>query len=124
MDAAVPENCAVAVRRAIAAAAQAYLDGTAGVTETSRKITKLAHKLNSSLSDLLIGFTGVDSETDTLPLGEVRAHWSSEALAREDEARERYEAKIAAEFSAMCHQVVAVFGHAPPNNSLERSRER
>jgi len=32
-------------------------------------------------------FVGVDSETDAFPLGEVRAHWSKEALARADDER-------------------------------------
>ena len=33
---------------------------------------------------MLLTFTGIDSETDTLPIGEVRKVWSREALERID----------------------------------------
>lgn len=118
------QHDAVAIHRRIGDAAQAYLDGTAGATETARIVATLAHKLDASFSQLLTGFVGVDSETDTFPLGSAREHWSVEALAREDADREEYEARISSEFAAMCRQVVAVFNHAPPNRSLERGRER
>jgi hypothetical protein len=33
---------------------------------------------------VLVVFTAIDSETDALPIGEVRQHWSSEALERKE----------------------------------------
>ncbi len=117
-----PEADAIAIRRRIAEAAQGYLDGSKGAVETSRTIASLARQIDSSLDDLLVGFTGIDSETDALPLGEPRALWSESALGREDAERQRYESDVASEFAAMCERVVAVFGHTPSNKSLERGR--
>jgi hypothetical protein len=42
--------------------------------------------------DFLV-FTGIESETDTFPLGDVRSRWSAEALAHSDAGRQATEAR-------------------------------
>lgn len=67
------------------------LSGRVGITEGSRRVVDLRDTLNQESNDLFLPFVGVDSETDHVPLGDVRARWSSNALAREDLERARYE---------------------------------
>jgi len=65
--------------------AQGILDGSIGIVAGARQLTRL--RFNSRAendSDILI-FVGIDSETDHLPLGEVRRLWNAEALKIKDE---------------------------------------
>jgi hypothetical protein len=112
---------AVELRRQVAQAAQDYLDGKVGAVETARLVTSLAHRLDASLSELLIGFAGIDSETDAFPIGKVRKMWNPDALRREDDQRQRYEESVAGAMHEMCKKVVALFGPAPPNSALQRA---
>ena len=111
------------VRQRLVEAAEAYLCGAASLTETSRMIVNLAHELDDAPDDVLDDFRAIDSETHVFPIGRARELWSAGALARSDAEREAYEATVAAEFAPMCRRVAAAFGEAPPNNSLERSRD-
>jgi hypothetical protein len=62
-----------------------------GATEACRKVVALRHVLGEESNELFLPFVGVESETDTFPLGEVRSRWSLSALDREDAERTQYE---------------------------------
>ena len=109
------------VRRQISLAAQAYLDHKVGAVETSRLITSLAHRLDASLSELLVGFTAIDSETDAFPIGKAREMWNADVLHREDNQRRLYEESVVEAMHEMCKKVVDLFGPAPPNSALQRT---
>jgi hypothetical protein len=47
-------------------------------------LSALHHEVDAGVAEVLIVFVGIDCETDTLPIGEVRQHWSPEALERKD----------------------------------------
>ncbi len=64
--------------------AKQFLGGQLGVIAASRKLSPLRHEVEAELAEVLVVFTGIDSETDTLPIGDVREHWSPEALERKD----------------------------------------
>ncbi len=64
--------------------ARQFLGGQLGVIAASRKLSPLRHQVWAELAEVLVVFTGIDSETDTLPIGDVREHWSPEALERKD----------------------------------------
>ena len=64
--------------------AKQFLGGQLGVIAASRKLSPLRHEVEAELAEVLLVFTGIDSETDTLPIGDVRQHWSSDALERKD----------------------------------------
>jgi hypothetical protein len=64
--------------------AKQFLAGQLGVIETARALSPLRHYANSEVSEVLLAFTVIDSETDCLPLGKVRQHWTAEALERKD----------------------------------------
>lgn len=103
----------MALRRQLAAAAKAYLDGRATAVEASQDIFAAAIQLDAATSDLLIGLTQIASQADTFPLGKVRDGWSTAALEREDAARAQFEVHIADEMTSMCRRVVDLFGASP-----------
>jgi hypothetical protein len=64
--------------------ARQLLTGQIGVIAASRQLSPLRHEVETELAEALVVFTGIDSETDTLPIGEVRQHWSAQALELKD----------------------------------------
>jgi hypothetical protein len=64
--------------------AKQFLGGQLGVIAASRELSPLRHEVEADLAEVLLVFTGIDSETDTLPIGNLRQHWSPEALERKD----------------------------------------
>jgi hypothetical protein len=67
-------------------AAQAAVSGTIPLLEACARLARLAHDLVPSWAEDedFVVFGLVASETDHLPLGEVRKQWSTPALARAD----------------------------------------
>ena len=64
-------------------AASAILRGELGVIEGSRLLRSLQFEVSSlDLDPDFIPFIGIDSETDHLPIGEVRQLWAPDALVR------------------------------------------
>jgi hypothetical protein len=93
--------------KALLAGAKAFLAGQAGVIETARALLGLRN-VRPELNDSVMTFVGIDSETDTFPLDEVRKLWAPDALARLDP-------KIAADtehyreyIRKACEQIVSV----------------
>jgi hypothetical protein len=64
--------------------AKQFLAGQLGVIAASRKLSPLRHEVETELAEVLLVFTVIDSDTDALPIGAVRQHWSPEALERKD----------------------------------------
>ena len=56
-----------------------------GVIPASRKLAGLRHYAEPYLAEVLLTFAGIDSETDTLPIGAERKEWDREALERKDQ---------------------------------------
>jgi hypothetical protein len=63
--------------------ANAALNGEIGPVEAARSFTNYVGR-DQSLDKLLVIFIGVDSETDNLPLGDVRRLWNVDALKQKD----------------------------------------
>lgn len=57
-----------------------FLDGKIGVIEASREIGTFWNEFGGELGEALTAFAVIESETDYLPMGDVRALWSPEAL--------------------------------------------
>ena len=93
--------------RTLLAGAQAFLAGETGVIETARALSML-DRVRPELRGAVNVLTGVDSETDDLPIGKVRALWNSAALValepRMIAAIERYRDTV----RAACEQIVRV----------------
>ena len=77
------EEYVASARQQAANVAAGILAGTIPVLEGSFKLSALRHEVEveSNDKDFLV-FVAISSETDALPVGEVRKHWSAEALAR------------------------------------------
>jgi hypothetical protein len=100
----------LAARRTIVAFAQDMLAGRLSYIEGARKIIRAwsAARLDGRDADVL-PFHGIDSETDALPFGEMRAHWqvgALEALQPEIDEKEAW----ARQFGELhCRNLVARF---------------
>lgn len=73
------KNC-----RKIRARALDLLEGRLGVIETARAMLPLAYWAKVEGESEFLLFRAVASDTDDLPVGDVRSHWATDALERED----------------------------------------
>ena len=82
--------------RMIRARALDVIEGKLGVIEAARTLSKLAYWAGLREDADLLTFEAIDSETDTLPLGDVRKLWAEHALLGQDveiaRAEEMYKA--------------------------------
>jgi hypothetical protein len=56
-------------------------------------LRRLAYKVRYECDTDFVFFRGIDSESDHLPVGEERQHWSAPGLERDDEKVRAYEDK-------------------------------
>ena len=91
-------------------AARAMLDGRHSFIEGAQKICSLAHQIGLDRDLGLIAFIAVDSETDALPLGEVRKLWQAEALAKLQPEIDHAEAWARETCQSECEALIARFG--------------
>ena len=65
--------------------AQRFLTGEIGVIAASRQLSPFWGMVqDDEVEPHIRAFVGINSETDALPIGEVRQHWAPETLERED----------------------------------------
>ena|SRR5215831_2215059 len=86
--------------------AQAVLDGRTTVLEAVRALVSLAH--TDAIADVEDRrfIIGIESETDHLPVGEVRKLWASSALKEKDVDIARAENLYRADFLETCVRIV------------------
>ncbi|MEM5317591.1 hypothetical protein [Paraburkholderia sp. JHI869] len=107
--------------RRIRARALDLLEGRLGVIETARLMLPLAYWTKVQNEPEFLLFRAIASETDDLPVGDVRAHWAADALEREDvriEAAEkswREQALSAAEKLVERYQWTIARRHSSPD---------
>jgi len=65
-------------------AARQLIAGQLGLIAASRLLSHFRHEAEPEVAEVLLAFAGIDSETDTLPIGSVWDNWCSEALKRKD----------------------------------------
>jgi len=68
----------------IRARALDLIEGRLSVIESARALSKLTFWSGLKDDPDLTNFVAIDSETDTLPVGEVRKYWARHALELED----------------------------------------
>jgi len=76
--------------RALALANQ-LVAGHIGLIEASRALSVIQFEFDAPLSELFQPFIAIASETDDLPVGQVRREWNASALAIKDIQIARYE---------------------------------
>jgi hypothetical protein len=88
--------------------AAAVLDGRATILEAVRELVYLAHTDAISNEDDRKLIIGIESETDHLPVGEVRKLWAASALQEKDAEIVRAEAFWKTEFLEACERIARV----------------
>jgi hypothetical protein len=96
-------------RRTIGEIAKAMLAGETSFLSGSRKINALRFPARLDHDQDVIPFVAIDSETDALPLGPVRAHWNADALRRLEPEIERAEIWAREFGSEACRKLVERF---------------
>lgn len=76
------EDYLASLKAKIGQVAKAMLSGELSFLDGAIELSSLRHQADLTEDPDLIVFTGVTSETDHLPLGVVRQHWSQPALER------------------------------------------
>jgi hypothetical protein len=82
----LPEIIVHSNRQKVVAIAQELLDGRIGVIDAARQINAFRGD-RVALDEFdpdFVTFLAIDSETDDLPVGDVRRHWAADALAQKD----------------------------------------
>jgi hypothetical protein len=88
--------------------AKAALKGSISILEAVRELASLAHTdaIDDEADRLLI--IGIDSDTDDLPVGEVRKAWAPGALRDKDVQIASAEARWRAKFLQACRRIAEV----------------
>jgi len=86
--------------------ARAVLDGRTTVLEAVRALVSLAH--TDAVADVEDRrfIIGIESETDHLPVGEVRKLWASSALKEKDVEIARAEESYRGDFLETCRRIL------------------
>ena len=112
--------------RAVLGHARAMLAGEIDLVLGCREIVRWATELPRlrSLDEPLNVLRAVESETDDLPLGDVRKHWASDALSAKDREAQRYLERCKPELLTACSQLVEALEHlrAAAEGSEERNK--
>ena len=90
--------------------AEAVLRGDLGVIEGSRRMLPFRWTTGvDEMDDDFLTLVGVDSETDHLPIGQVRREWDKTALARKDQEIAATEAFYREHVFATCRSIITRF---------------
>ena len=85
--------------------AEAVLDGRITVLEGARALVPLAHTDAIANVEDRRFIIGIESETDHLPVGEVRKLWAPDALKEKDVEIARAEALYRSDFLEACRRI-------------------
>ena len=112
----LPEIIIANNRRKVARIAQDMLDGRISIIASARQISALCggHVGFDESDPDFRTFIGIDSETNDLPVGQTRQHWSPDALAKRDEEIARCEALYRDSAHEAASHLVARFEYEKP----------
>jgi hypothetical protein len=97
--------------RKIVAAARAVLSGELGIIAGARQLCGLGHEIGADRDAYFTFFVGLDSETDHLPIGDVRQHWNVEALREKDAEIVRVETFYRERAVEICRRLIQKYDH-------------
>ncbi len=109
--------------RKIHARAVDLLDGRRGVIETARALCLLASWTCLEEDADLSVFRSIDSETNILPIGEVRQHWAPDSLKRYDVLINKAEEQYKDVALAAAARIIKRFAWALDARNNRRTRE-
>jgi hypothetical protein len=85
---------------------EAVMDGRTTVLEAARELVSIAHTDAIANEEDRILIIAIESETDDLPIGEVRKLWAPYALEAKDAEIARCEELWKAQFIEACKRIV------------------
>jgi len=102
-----------AKRSEVADTARLLRDGRINVVEGAWRLSALQHDVSrKDFDDDFLLFIAIASETDHLPVGEVRTRYSPDALRKADKEIEEVEKLYRAQVEAACEKLIARFSNA------------
>jgi len=99
------------LRAKVVAVARSILAGEVGIVAGARQFGRVTHRVGVGSDPDFIFFIGVDSETDHLPLGDVRQHWNPDALLAKDAELADYETRVRERAFAACRSLIEKYDH-------------
>ena len=90
----------------IVATSRRILSGELGIVAGARQLSGLRLDVDAERDADFIFFVGVDSETDHLPVGEVRSRWSADTLKAKNEELQAYEASVRGRAFEVCKSLI------------------
>ena len=94
-------------RREMVRVAHSILDGSIGIVAGARQLTRLRFPSRAENDSDILVFVGIDSQTDHLPLGDVRRLWNIDVLKVKDEELQAYEAQVRERAFGSCKSLIA-----------------
>jgi len=94
----------------IVAVAKSILSGELGIVMGARQLVPWRLDVDAENDPDFTFFVGVDSETDHLPVGEVRSRWSPDALKAKDDELRTFEAAVRDRAFRACESLIQKYG--------------
>lgn len=88
---------------------QSVIEGDIGLVEGIRIVVSLSFDLGCEDEQPFLVFRGIESSSDHFPIGQPRASWHKDALAREDARRVEFERGLRDEIVANCKEIIRRF---------------
>ena len=90
----------------IVAIAKSILSGELGIVAGARQLAPWRFDVGAEHDPDFNFFVGVDSETDPLPVGEVRSRWSPDALKAKDEELRTFRDSVRDRARHVCQSLI------------------
>lgn len=101
--------------RKIVAIAKSIISGDLGIVAGARQLAGWRFDVDAENDSDFLFFLAVDSETDDLPVGEVRSRWNPEALKAKDAELQKFETSVRNRAIEACHSLIRKYEQ--PSNS-------
>jgi hypothetical protein len=85
--------------------AESIVNGEIGIVEGVRILVQNQNALGLPEQDVLT-LIGIESETDDIPIGEIRLRWSDTALKEKDAEKDLYEEKVKDQVVTICKKMI------------------
>lgn len=98
-----------AKRQELVVLANSMLAGETNLIEGVRQICALRFAVEDPENEVFLAIRGIESETDTFPLGPMRANCSPEYLKRMDSEMQSYLSDAREDILQACREIVKAF---------------
>ena len=88
---------------------EAILHGDTGILFGTRQLCRLHYELFRQIDEDFVLFIGINSETDSLPIGDERQYWNEEVLIEKDKEITEYETRVKQDVFDACRKLIKRF---------------